>query len=183
MGRDIDRLDIDFTKGTLGDSLVIVWGVQHKVKVCCVLEGGCIHPPLWAGSGSSLPCHVLLHLVCLKHWAFLGRIIPSSFMSTFFSCLYHQDPPLPLSPFPSYPILQYLHTVWHLFLHSAASFELILQLCCPPHTFWMCPLSCCDVAIAGTGEAMPHSSTALVGWEFAPSLLQCDLSAGPLVGE
>lgn len=94
-------------------------------------------------------------------------------------------PPLPLSPvFLIFSLPIFTSCLTSTFLLSwTTSFELILQLSCPPHTLWICPLSRCDVAIAGTGEAMPHSSAALVGCGFAPSLPRCDLSPGPLVGE
>lgn len=109
----------------------------------------------------------------------------SSFVSTFYFYLYQQDPPLALSPvFFIFNLSIFTRCLTSLSLLSCTtSLELVLQLSCPPHTFWMCPLSYCDVAIAGTGEAMPHSSAALVGCESAPSLLRCDLSPGPSVGE
>lgn len=71
-----------------------------------------------------------------------------------------------LAPFSSVPNIHsfniYMLSDICFSAHWTTSFELVLRLSCPPHTFWMCPLSSCDVAISGTGEAMPHSSSALV---------------------
>lgn len=138
-----------------------------EAKVLLVF-GGCMHacllPCEWwwssvltgASTGGSLHCHVLLHLGCLKQCGFLGRFIPypgrlceqGSACICFPQCQSVTSICTKMLPasFASVPCMQPsspygLSNTYHLLLNWTTSYELVLQLYCPPYTFWMSPQS------------------------------------------
>lgn len=164
--------------------MLFFWKVDASILPCELVVGA----PFPAMSCSILfALNTVLSLAGLFHIpaAGISLLLFLPLDEPFTSICTNKILPCPFLQCSLHSVFQYLHAILTSasLLNLTTTFELILQLSCPPHTFWMCPLSYCDVAIAGTGEAKPHSSGALVGCEFAPSLLRWDLSAGPLAGE